>query len=192
MTTSPSPVLTPGARRILDTAARLFYRSGITAVGVDTIAAKSGFTKRTLYDRFGSKDALVVRYLQDRHDRWWARLEEYLAEAPAPRVLAFFDAYADGVPDADRGCAFLNAAGELPIGHPAHDVVRAHKDAVRNRLGDVLRMDGMDRPDGTHVERLADQVFLLLEGAVAHRGLPDGARLQSVARELARDLVSCT
>ncbi|MDQ4084268.1 MAG: TetR/AcrR family transcriptional regulator, partial [Actinomycetota bacterium] len=54
--------LTPGAQRILDVASELFYWRGIHAVGVDTIAAESGVTKRTLYDRFGSKDGLVVAY----------------------------------------------------------------------------------------------------------------------------------
>lgn len=47
--------MTPAARRVLDTAARLFYDRGIHAVGVDLIAAEAGVTKKTLYDRFGSR-----------------------------------------------------------------------------------------------------------------------------------------
>jgi AcrR family transcriptional regulator len=66
--------LTPGARRILDVASELFYAHGIHAVGVDTIAAESGVTKRTLYDRFGSKDELVAAYLRARDERWRARV----------------------------------------------------------------------------------------------------------------------
>ena len=46
------PRLTTGARRILETAGELFYAHGVHAVGVDTIAAESGITKRTLYNRF--------------------------------------------------------------------------------------------------------------------------------------------
>ena len=83
--TSTATHLTPRARRILEVASRLFYLHGIHAVGVDTIAAESGVTKRTLYDRFGSKDALVTAYLQERHDTWWARLEQRLASASRPR-----------------------------------------------------------------------------------------------------------
>ena len=108
------PDLTPAAGRILDAAAELFYLHGIHAVGVDTIAAASGVTKRTLYDRFGSKDVLVATYLRARHVAWWARLDERLEVAPAPRALAVFDAYAEDAPSVERGCAFLNAAGELP------------------------------------------------------------------------------
>ena len=38
--------------RILETADRLFYSQGIRAVGVDTIAAEIGISKRTLYNYF--------------------------------------------------------------------------------------------------------------------------------------------
>ena len=52
--------------RILETADRLFYLRGIRAVGVDTIAAEIGISKRTLYNHFPSKDELIAAYLQRR------------------------------------------------------------------------------------------------------------------------------
>lgn len=180
------PDLTPGAQRILEVASDLFYRHGIHAVGVDTIAAESGITKRTLYDRFGSKNNLVAVYLKARHAAWWGRLQERLAEASDPRALAVFDAYAGDPLPTDRGCAFLNAAGELPPDHPAHEVVSAHKRAVRDLVARLVREDrpGLDDPDGT-----ADELFLLLEGSVAHRGIEQGDALQVRARERAERLL---
>ncbi len=180
------PEMTVGAERILGVASELFYRRGIHAVGVDTIAAESGITKRTLYDRFGSKDNLVVAYLQARHEAWWTRLEQRLATAPAPRVLCVFDAYVHDPLPSERGCPFLNAAGELPSDHPAHRVVRAHKEAVRQRLVELVRDD---RPDLDDPEEAADHVFLLLEGAVTHRGIDQGDRLLSAARGMAAELL---
>lgn len=177
------PALTPGARRILEVASELFYRQGIHAVGVDTIAAASGVTKRTLYDRFGSKEKLVTAYLQARHEAWWGRLQQRIAQAPAPKVLAVFDAYLGDPLATDRGCAFLNAAGELAGGHLAHRVVRAHKQAVRRRLAELLR-DEIDDPDAT-----ADHLFLLLEGGVAHRGVDGHDHLLAEARKMAERLV---
>src|SRR6476661_8244425 len=53
-------------KRILETTDRLFYRHGIRAVGVDTIAAEIGISKRTLYNHFPSKDELIVAYLSRR------------------------------------------------------------------------------------------------------------------------------
>ncbi|UXI81004.1 TetR/AcrR family transcriptional regulator, partial [Streptomyces vinaceusdrappus] len=66
--------MTPGARRVLEAAERLFYEHGIHAVGVDLIAAEAGVTKKTLYDRFGSKEQIVVEYLAGRDERWRALL----------------------------------------------------------------------------------------------------------------------
>ena len=50
--------------RILETADKLFYLQGIRAIGVDTIAAEIGISKRALYNHFPSKDALISAYLE--------------------------------------------------------------------------------------------------------------------------------
>ncbi|MHA6804687.1 TetR/AcrR family transcriptional regulator [Salinifilum ghardaiensis] len=178
--------LTPGARRILEAASELFYARGINAVGVDTIAAESGVTKRTLYNNFGSKDALVARYLQNRHSGWWRGLEERLAVAEAPRALTFFDVYAEDARTITRGCAFLNAAAELSVEHPAHAIIRYHKQSIEDRLGELIAEDG---PTVHKPERLARHLFLLLEGAFAHHGI-HGEELLTEARETARDLLA--
>lgn len=185
------PPLTDGARRILDTAARLFYSHGIHAVGVDTIAEESGMTKRTLYDRFGSKDALAAAYLQVRHGEWWERLEARLADLPAgasakERVLAVFDSYTLDSASTERGCAFVNAAAELPGEHPGRAIVRAHKQAVVDLLGELLS-EGT-APTTDHAA-LAEHVFLLLEGAVVHRGIDDDDHRLVAARAMVEDLL---
>src|SRR2546428_9459025 len=54
------------AERILAAADRLFYTQGIRAVGVDAVAAQAGVSKRTLYNHYPSKDALIAAYLQAR------------------------------------------------------------------------------------------------------------------------------
>ena len=54
-----------GARqRILDAAAELFYRQGINATGVERLATESSVSKRTLYQHFPSKMAVVEEYLR--------------------------------------------------------------------------------------------------------------------------------
>jgi AcrR family transcriptional regulator len=128
--------LTPAAQRILDTAAELFYTRGIHAVGVDTIAAESGVTKRTLYDRFGSKDGLLVTYLEQRDRRWRALIEARLAERtdPIDRVLTPFDVLPEWLPDSSRGCSFINAFAELPDpAHPGRQVIVAEKQWLKVR-----------------------------------------------------------
>ncbi|MFJ5111038.1 TetR/AcrR family transcriptional regulator [Streptomyces sp. NPDC088551] len=131
--------LTPGARRALEAASRLFYERGIHAVGVDLIAAEAGVTKKTLYDRFGSKDQLVVEYLAARDERWRAFLAERLeAVSPGPddvrppgveRVLAVFDASRAWMEaNSPRGCSMVNAHAEIDDrGHPAYSVIAGQK-----------------------------------------------------------------
>ena len=63
---APLPAKPDMKDRILETADRLFYLQGIRAVGVDTIAAEIGISKRTLYNHFPSKDALISAYLARR------------------------------------------------------------------------------------------------------------------------------
>ncbi|MFC9062319.1 TetR/AcrR family transcriptional regulator, partial [Streptomyces sp. NPDC057074] len=88
--------MTPGARRVLEAAERLFYERGIHAVGVDLVAAEAGVTKKTLYDRFGSKEQIVVEYLAGRDERWRellaGRLEAVAGQGPDVRILAVFEA----------------------------------------------------------------------------------------------------
>ena len=77
----PLPALTEAGTRLLDAASDLFYLRGVRAVGVDLIAETAGTTKKTLYDRFGSKDALVALYLLRRAHRWREHLLTRLADA---------------------------------------------------------------------------------------------------------------
>ena len=186
MISAPEPTpLTPGATKVLDAATRLFYTRGIASVGVDTIAAASGVTKRTLYDRFGSKDALVVAYLQRRDTAWWERWEERIAAASALRALTVFDTYAEDADPSGQGCAFLNAAAELPPGHPGWEVIRSHKTRVAGRLRELVAADlGRPAPD------VAEHVFLLVEGAIAHQRLDGDSHRLGRAQELAAALMA--
>src|ERR1700733_8108971 len=69
--------------RLLDTAADLFYREGIRAVGVDLVVERTGVAKTSLYRHFPSKDDLVAAVLERDDRRFWAywdRIAGRLAE----------------------------------------------------------------------------------------------------------------
>src|SRR6266436_2481988 len=100
--------------RILETADRLFYLQGIRAVGVDTVAAEAGISKRTLYNHFPSKDALIVAYLSRR----LVPVESSDA-SPEAQLFGVFDRLERSFASDDfRGCRFVNAVAEL--GEPSH------------------------------------------------------------------------
>jgi AcrR family transcriptional regulator len=155
--------LTPAGERLLAAASELFYVRGIRAVGVDLIAETAGTTKKTLYDRFGSKDALVALYLRRRAERWQAFLQERLdAQAAGPdRVLAVFDALRDRLAQQHRGCAFVNAYAELGgTDHPGVLVVRADKAYMRELFVRLAGEAGVG-----DAERVGTHLHLLYEGA---------------------------
>lgn len=171
-------VMTPAARRALGAAGRLFYERGIHAVGVDLIAVEAGVTKKTLYDRFGSKEQIVVEYLADRDERWRAFLAPYVeaAETPRARILAVFDAlrgWAEGVDGVEghlaKGCSMVNAHAEISDpAHPAYPIIAGQKAWM---LGLFTDLAGGVASSGAAAARLGRTLMLLHEGALVAHGL---------------------
>ena len=126
----------PHAERIERAAARLFYRNGIHATGVELIAREANVSKRTLYQHFASKNDLVDNYLRGIDARGGSVVEKRLGDVDLPareRLLAIFD-----IPRIEvvRGCPFHNAAVESAGSLAGADaIVRAHKEKFIGRLG---------------------------------------------------------
>lgn len=189
VTTVDEP-MTPVGERVAATASRLFYARGIRAVGVELIADEAGTTKKTLYDRFGSKDALVVLYLRRRAALWQAEAMTYLDEHhPAPgveRVLGVFDALGSWLAEQWRGCAFVNAYAEVAgTDHPATPVIRAEKAWMRKLFTALAEEAGVDDAD-----RLGAQLHLLYEGAIVALTAGDQGDALSRARDAAERLLA--
>ncbi|MEU3740047.1 TetR family transcriptional regulator [Streptomyces sp. NPDC032198] len=180
--------MTPAGRRILAAAEELFYRRGITAVGVDLIAERSGVTKRTLYNQFGSKDHLVAAYLTGRDQRWRSLVRAAVdaSDTPAAAVTAPFEALRTWSRTNTRGCAFINALAELPDpSHPAHHIAAHQKLWLLNLFKELAATAGCPRPAA-----LATQLLVLHEGALATQPLPLDCLAEST--DLARSLVQAS
>jgi AcrR family transcriptional regulator len=155
----------PPRARILAAAGELFYRHGIRAVGVESIAEAAGTNKMTLYRHFASKDELVAEYLRQeaaKVDASWCALERQHPGDPLTQIRAWMAAMAAHAADCnERGCALANAAVELPEKeHPARAVIEEFK---RRQRGELIRLCG--RAGLAEPEMLADEFLLLLEGA---------------------------
>src|ERR1700730_14423475 len=122
--------------RILETADQLFYLQGIRAVGVDTIAAKIGISKRTLYNHFPSKDELIRAYLARRF-----RQVPASEKAPAEQILGTFDSLERRFGSKGfRGCPFVNAVTELGAEDLAvRKIAIAFKESRRVWFRDLLQ-----------------------------------------------------
>jgi AcrR family transcriptional regulator len=142
--------------RILSTADRLFYSQGIRAIGVDTVAAEIGISKRTLYNHFPSKEELVIAYLTRRYV-----VPKPTDDPPLDQILAAFDRLERGIAKENfRGCPFVNAVTELgdAVAKIAADVKEQRRQWFRELLS---------RLDATDADALATQLTLLIEGAIS-------------------------
>ncbi len=149
----------PMAARILAAADRLFYQKGIRAVGVDAVATEAGISKRSLYDTFASKDALVAAYLRQRIHPAPAS-----DAPPAVQILALFDQLHARFASGDfRGCPFVNAVTELAEKCAVARAIAVHfKEQRRQQMVGLLARAGASDPCG-----LGNQIALLVEGAIA-------------------------
>lgn len=154
--------------RILNTARDLFYKEGARAVGVDTVVAKSGVAKTSLYRWFPSKDALIVAVLeQERKDRWagWDKTAATSDPEPRARLRAHLNGVARYVSSSHyRGCPFMNIISAFPDPeHPARKLAIDEMEELRRRLrGLVDNIEGVKNP-----EALTEQLLLLVDGAFA-------------------------
>lgn len=171
----------PMKERILDTAERLFYGAGIRATGVDTIAAETGISKRTLYNHFPSKDALVAAYLK----------RGFLEQRPSDRppleqILRAFDRLEKGFAARDfRGCRFVNAVAELgEDDRAARKIAIDFKEGRRLWFRERLTAIGVKEADA-----LATQLALLVDGAIAMAMVRDDPSMARAAASAARVLL---
>jgi AcrR family transcriptional regulator len=169
------------AERIMEAADRLFYQKGIRTVGVDAVAAEAGISKRSLYDTFPSKDALVAAYLRQRVQPLPAS-----GEPPAAQLLALFDQLHARFANGDfRGCPFVNAVTELAEDcETARGIALGYKEERRRHMASLLVRAGATDP-----EALAGQIALLFEGAIASMLVRQDPGVAIQAREAATVLM---
>lgn len=172
--------------RVVEAADRLFYARGVQSVGMDAVRTEAGVPLKRLYAAFGSKDDLVVAVLEHRSRTW----DEGVARAstgartPRERLLAVYD-FLDGWFRSDdfRGCAFVNAYGELGGVSPAvAQAVRSQKLSFARYVDDLVAALGADRS-------LAAQLVLLAEGAQTTAAITGADHVADHARAAAEVLI---
>jgi len=146
--------------RILFTAHDLFYRDGIRATGVDKLIAESQVTKTTFYRHFPSKNDLILKFLEFRHQKWRNWFSQTLEKngntitALAPTMSEWFNS------KEFRGCAFINSLTEL--GTTSDAIVaqtKHHKEQVAIAIEKIL-------PESVHKTDLAGALAIAIDGAI--------------------------
>lgn len=182
------PAGTTAHDRILNTACRLFYRHGVNSVGIDRIIDESGVAKMSLYRNFGSKSALVEAYLKHRDAYWRDVFRSHVLNlnlSAIEKMLAYFDLMHQwlSVPEF-FGCAYINATAERLDTENITAVIRHHKRQNLDLLATLIEQADIAEPG-----ELAEQLFLLSEGAIVTASISGDPKSMQTARRAAESLL---
>jgi AcrR family transcriptional regulator len=153
--------------KILTSAYRLIRRRGFARTKMNDIAAGAALTKRTLYQHFDSKDALLAAMLEMQHALSMAAFVGMIdrTEPDSEQLVEtlFADLAAWSTAKEWEGSGFTRLAVELADlpGHPARRMARRHKAALERHLSE--RLDGAGVSEAARVAR---EILLLLEGTM--------------------------
>lgn len=154
--------------RILAAAYDRFYREGFGRTTMDAIAEASGVTKRTLYQHFDSKDALLGAVLAEQNDRALTLVRRWAGEAaatPEDLVATIFEGLGRWAARPRwLGSGYTRLAMELADmpGHPARRMAAGHKRAVEDWLGAEFTRLAVPEP-----ALRAAEVMMLMEGCTS-------------------------
>ena len=184
----PSP-----RERLLSSATELFTTEGIRVIGIDRILREADVAKASLYSLFGSKDALVIAYLQDLDEKWRENWRQRTAgmQHPEDKILAFFDICIEDEPRKDfRGSHFQNAANEYP--RPETEGERGIVAAVaeHRRWCHQTMTDLLTEKNGYPGTTQANQLLVFIDGGLAGAKLSHSLLPLETARDLAKQLLS--
>jgi AcrR family transcriptional regulator len=175
--------------RLLDAAYGLFAANGVNQVGIDTILAKSGCAKASLYSNFESKVDLAIAFLDKREAVWtraWLETEiKRRASDPKERLLAIFDVF-DGWfhKKTFEGCSFINVLLESKPDSPVHHAAAVHLSKIRAIVCALAREAKLREP-----EKFAQAWHMLMKGSIvaACEGNHNAAREAKCAARLIID-----
>ncbi|WP_045278000.1 TetR/AcrR family transcriptional regulator [Microbacterium oxydans] len=173
--------------QILAAAEELYYRKGYTAVGMDELRAAAGVSLRRLYALFPAKADIVTAVLARKHAEWETSLTAAVVDAgtdPRARLLAVYGYLEDWFcTDSFRGCAFINAFGELGgTNSEVARIVREHKASFQRYMTGLVAEIGAPTVLGA-------QLSILAEGAQSTAAISADPQVAVQARGAAEVLI---
>jgi AcrR family transcriptional regulator len=175
--------------RLIEAAARRFYRDGFRNVGIDQVLADVGISKTAFYKHFESKEDLMLAALEMKN-RWLQdTFREAIRDRGGPSAVGQLRVLLDVVDqivssDEYQGCIFVNASIEFPLLHePAHIAAAQHKRAIEEIVYELAA-----RADAADPRVLARELCLIMEGAYITRHVTGDPQTVEIARRVA-DLV---
>src|SRR6476660_987604 len=156
--------------RLIDAAYRLFSKEGVSQVGIDTILAKSGCAKASLYSNFKTKVELAIAFL-DRREAVWTRgwLEAEIrrrAKSPEAQLLTIFDVFDEWFHKKSfEGCSFINVLLESKADSPVRRAASIHLAKIRAIVRGLAEEANLQEP-----EKFAQVWHMLMKGSIVSAG----------------------
>jgi AcrR family transcriptional regulator len=173
--------------RLLASADALFYAEGVQSVGIDRVIEHAGVAKASLYNLFGSKEGLVRAYLEARHDGTTVAINNAieLYRDPRRRILAVFEAQAQIFAQPGfRGCAFVSAFAEAPLGGQVQEAATEYRTWMR-----ALFIDLAEQAQATDPLELARQLQIIFDGGMIAAWMDHQPSIASSSRAAAEALI---
>lgn len=144
---------TDDEEKMLDAACAVFAAEGFDRANMETIAARAGTTKPTLYAHFGSKEELftatVRREYELRKERLFAAYETGDDEPFHRRLSRWNAAFFDFVRERPDGFRLISEGERYPV---AAAVIARTNDEIVERVADlVARVSGRDGRSGARL-----------------------------------------
>jgi len=178
-------------QKLVDAAARRFYRDGFRNVGIDQILADVGISKTAFYKHFECKEDLMLAALDDK-DQWIRQtfaemVRQRGGDAGPGQLMALFDVVDFITANDDfQGCIFVNAAIEFPLPHdPAHQAAARSKQSMEALIEQIAADAGAYNP-----RALAQELCLIMEGVYVTRHVTRSPDAVQIARRIAKRAIA--
>lgn len=177
-------------QHLIDIALEMFAEHGFHATGIDMVMERAKMSKKTLYSYFRSKEELILACLRH-HDgifrNHFMMQVEKNGGTVEERLLGVFDVAAAWFCQNNFfGCIFINAVGEYSDQNsPIRQVSKDFKKLMRTYILSLTRQLPVQ-----NCESLANQLALLLEGAIVTAQVSQKPEAADEAKQAASTILS--
>lgn len=167
----------------------VFYKHGFHATGVDKLLNDSGISKRTMYKYFRSKEELIaatIAHYQKVTFEYVLQEIEKRAKTPKDIILLIFDIKREALERGNfNGCFAINAKLEY---EGKHVLIEDACTQFNTTLESFLHMQCTDAKCKKPL-LVAQQIMILLDGAIVYGQSTGNSQIPSIAKEIARTLL---
>lgn len=159
--------ITDTRERLLQATCDLLNEQNLSSLTIDRITERAGFSRRTFFLHFSSKDELLTLALSNLRSQHDQAMHEWSSDLPVgltveERIQEIFVRILKIIRQPNwRGSGFIRLSGELADlrGHPIHQVVAEAKDDQKNWFERELNKGHFGSP-----KIIAEQLTIIMTG----------------------------